>query len=107
MSTSAAAQTPTGAASAITTAVGSRIERLDPALDALIDRNARVEKLADGFAWTEGPVWRRDKGYLLFSDIPHNTVWKWNQAEGLSIYMRPAGYAFGTNPPGRELGPTG
>jgi gluconolactonase len=98
----------TGAAqSSITTAVGSRIERLDPALDALIDRNARVEKLADGFAWTEGPVWRRDKGYLLFSDIPHNTVWKWNQAEGLSIYMRPAGYAFGTNPPGRELGTNG
>jgi gluconolactonase len=87
--------------------VGSRIERLDPALDALIDPNARVEKLADGFAWTEGPVWRRDKGYLLFSDIPHNTVWKWNQAEGLSIYMRPAGYAFGTNPPGRELGTNG
>ncbi|HEX7942271.1 MAG TPA: hypothetical protein VF488_10725 [Gemmatimonadaceae bacterium] len=73
------------------TATGSRIERLDPALDALIDPNARVEQLADGFAWTEGPVWRRDKGYLLFSDIPHNTVWKWNEAEGLSIYMRPAG----------------
>jgi len=95
------------AQSTITTAVGSKIERLDPALDALIDPNARIEKLADGFAWTEGPVWRRDKGYLLFSDIPHNTVWKWNQAEGLSIYMRPAGYAFGTNPPGRELGTNG
>jgi len=95
------------AQSSIKTAEGSRIERLDPALDALIDPNARVEQLADGFAWTEGPVWRRDKGYLLFSDIPHNTVWKWNEAEGLSIYMRPAGYAFGTTPPGRELGTNG
>ena len=95
------------AQASIKTAAGSRIERLDPALDALIDPNARVEQLADGFAWTEGPVWRRDKGYLLFSDIPHNTVWKWNEAEGLSIYMRPAGYAFGTNPPGRELGTNG
>jgi gluconolactonase len=101
------ASRPSAAQSTITTAVGSRIERLDPALDALIDPNARIEKLAEGFAWTEGPVWRRDKGYLLFSDIPHNTVWKWNQAEGLSIYMRPAGYAFGTNPPGRELGTNG
>jgi gluconolactonase len=101
-----AAQSTTKAPS-FATAEGSRIERLDPALDALIDKNARVEKLADGFAWTEGPVWRRDKGYLLFSDIPHNTVWKWNEAEGLSIYMRPAGYAFGTNPPGRELGTNG
>jgi gluconolactonase len=98
----------TGAAqSSIKTAAGSRIERLDPALDALLDQNARVEQLADGFAWTEGPVWRRDKGYLLFSDIPHNTVWKWSQAEGLSIYMRPAGYAFGITPPGRELGTNG
>jgi gluconolactonase len=104
--TSVAAQTPASAAS-FKTAAGSRIERLDPALDALIDPNARVEQLADGFAWTEGPVWRRDKGYLLFSDIPHNTVWKWNEAEGLSIYMRPAGYAFGTTPPGRELGTNG
>jgi len=95
------------AQASIKTAAGSRIERLDPALDALLDQNARVEQLADGFAWTEGPVWRRDQGFLLFSDIPHNTVWKWNQAEGLSIYMRPAGYAFGTNPPGRELGTNG
>jgi gluconolactonase len=95
------------AQASIKTAAGSRIERLDPALDALLDQNARVEQLAEGFAWTEGPVWRHDKGYLLFSDIPHNTVWKWNQAEGLSIYMRPAGYAFGTNPPGRELGSNG
>jgi gluconolactonase len=95
------------AQASIKTTAGSRIERLDPALDALLDQNARVEQLAEGFAWTEGPVWRRDKGYLLFSDIPHNTVWKWNEAEGLSIYMRPAGYAFGTNPPGRELGTNG
>ncbi len=101
------ASRPSAAQSTITTAVGSKIERLDPGLDALIDPNARIEKLAEGFAWTEGPVWRHDKGYLLFSDIPHNTVWKWNQAEGLSIYMRPAGYAFGTNPPGRELGTNG
>jgi gluconolactonase len=97
-----------GAQANIKTAPGSRIERLDPALDALIDPNARIEQLAEGFAWTEGPVWRHDKGgYLLFSDAPHNTVWRWNEAEGLSIWMRPAGYAFGTNPPGRELGTNG
>jgi gluconolactonase len=108
--TSAAQSTtmsPSAASASITTAAGSRIERLDPALDALLDPNARIEKLADGFAWTEGPVWRRDKGYLLFSDIPHNTVWKWNERDGLQIFMRPAGYAFGTNPPGRELGTNG
>ena len=74
--------TPRQRASTTRTPATSRIERLDPALDALLDQNAHVEKLAEGFAWTEGPVWRRDKGYLLFSDIPHNTVWKWNEARG-------------------------
>ncbi len=104
-----AAQSPstTPTASAITTAAGSRIERIDPALDALLDPNARVEKLAEGFAWTEGPVWRRDKGYLLFSDIPNNTINKWKEGEGLSIFIRPAGYGMGTNPPGREIGTNG
>jgi len=97
-------------ASAAATSVGvmpaSRIERLDPAIDALIPADARVEKLADGFDWVEGPVWRRDKGYLLFSDIPKNTIYKWKDGEGVSVFLRPAGYA-GPTPQGRELGTNG
>jgi gluconolactonase len=86
----------------------SRIERLDPALDALIPRDARVEKLADGFAWTEGPIWRRENGgYLLFSDAPNNTIWRWRDGEGVTIYLRPAGYPGPADPPGRELGSNG
>jgi gluconolactonase len=85
--------------------VGS-IERLDPALDALVAPDARIEKLADGFAWSEGPVWRRSGGYLLFSDIPRNTIYRWKEDSGLSIYLRPAGYA-GPTPAGRELGSNG
>ena len=87
------------------TAVGS-IERLDPALDALVDREARVERLADGFAWAEGPAWRKGGSYLVFSDAPHNTIWKWQEGSGVSVYMRPAGFT-GPNPPGRELGSNG
>jgi gluconolactonase len=84
------------------------VERLDPALDALVPPDARIEKLAEGFAWSEGPVWRRDAsgGYLLFSDIPHNTIWRWKDGEPLAVWMRPAGHA-GANPPGRELGSNG
>ena len=52
-------------------------------------------------------MWRRDKGYLLFSDIPNNTIYKWKEGEGLSVFIRPAGYAMGTNPPGREIGTNG
>jgi gluconolactonase len=87
-------------------AAGSRIERIDPALDALLPANAIVEKLAEGFDWTEGPLWRRDKGYLLFSDIPKNTIYKWKDDEGISVFLRPAGYS-GATPAGRELGTNG
>jgi gluconolactonase len=83
-----------------------RIERLDPALDALVPRDARIEKLADGFQWTEGPVWRKRAGDLLFSDIPNNTINRWKESEGISIYLRPAGYS-GPTPFGRELGTNG
>jgi gluconolactonase len=94
-------------ATPIAPAAGASIERLDPAFDALVPRDAKVEQLAQGFDWTEGPVWRKSGGYLLFSDIPKNTVYRWKEGEGLSIFLRPAGYAMGTNPPGRELGSNG
>jgi gluconolactonase len=88
--------------------VGS-IERLDPALDALVPRGARIEKLAEGFEWSEGPVWRRDGGYLLFTDIPRNTIHRWDARGGLAVFLRPAGYTghAGPNAPGRELGANG
>jgi gluconolactonase len=86
-------------------AAGS-IERLDPALDALVPANARVEQLADGFDWSEGPVWRRSGGYLLFSDVPRNTIYRWREGEGLTVFLRPAGYTA-PDPPGRELGSNG
>ncbi|QDT69187.1 Gluconolactonase precursor [Planctomycetes bacterium MalM25] len=72
------------------------IERLDPALDALIAPDAQVEVLADGFVWSEGPVWLPSEKSLVFSDVPENTVYRWNAAEGLSVYLRPSGRTKGT-----------
>ncbi|MGH8719326.1 MAG: hypothetical protein ACREV0_10360, partial [Burkholderiales bacterium] len=69
-----------------------RVVPLDPRFDQLISRGAKVEKIADGFAWVEGPVWNRKDGYLLFTDIPSNTVYKWRQGKGVSLFMRPSGY---------------
>jgi sugar lactone lactonase YvrE/pimeloyl-ACP methyl ester carboxylesterase len=83
-----------------------QIERLDPALDALIAPNAPIEQLATGFDWSEGPIWRASGGYLLFSDVPRNTIYKWQDATGLSVFLRPAGY-MGSKPPGDELGTNG
>ena len=78
------------------------------AFAALVPAGARAEVLAEGFAWAEGPVWRREGagGYLLFSDVPKNTVYRWREGEGLSVFLRPSGYA-GPTPPGRELGSNG
>ena len=68
------------------------IERLDPALDDLLPKDARVERLADGFAWTEGPVWVKKGGFLLFSDIPNNRVMQFKDGEKVSVFLKPAGY---------------
>jgi gluconolactonase len=69
------------------------IERLEPALDALVDPAAKIEILADGFTWTEGPVWvGGSDGYLLFSDIPRNSIFKWQPESGISLFMSPSGY---------------
>jgi gluconolactonase len=86
--------------------IGS-IERLDPALDALVAPDAKVEKLAEGFGWSEGPVWTPEGGgALLFSDVPKNVVHRWKEGEGLSDYLRPGGYT-GAVARGGNLGPNG
>jgi gluconolactonase len=69
-----------------------KIYREDPELDRLIPRDARIEVLASGFDWTEGPVWVRDGGYLLFSDIPRNSIMKWKEGIGATLYMKPSGF---------------
>ena len=63
-----------------------------PGFDQLVPTEAKLEKLAEGFDWTEGPVWVKKGGYLLFSDIPPNTIYKWQEGKGLSVFMKPAGY---------------
>jgi gluconolactonase len=69
-----------------------QIVREDPALDELLAPDARIEQLADGLVWSEGPVWIWDGDYLLFSDIPRNAILKWKEGEGLSVFMQPSGY---------------
>jgi gluconolactonase len=83
-----------------------RIERLDPALDRLIASDAKIETLGEGYDWTEGPVWVKNGGYLLFSDIPKNIVHRWKQGEGVRPYLQPSGYT-GKEPRGGETGSNG
>jgi gluconolactonase len=69
-----------------------RIRRLSPALDAVASPDAVIEQLADGFVWSEGPVWVKDGDYLVFSDVPANTIYRWSEAEGTSVFLKPSGY---------------
>lgn len=83
-----------------------QVIRESPALDQLLAPDARIEVLASGFDWTEGPVWDRQGGYLLFSDIPRNTVWKWSPQNGITLFLKPSGYT-GAGPYSKEPGSNG
>ncbi len=77
------------------------VERRSPTLDALVDPSARFEVLAEGFEWSEGPLWiPEDGGYVIFSDIPPNRVMKWQRGRGLSVYLEQSGYLGPTPRPG-------
>jgi gluconolactonase len=78
-----------GAASGSTTL--AHVTRVDPALDAIVPRDAKIEKLAEGFLFTEGPIWVPD-GYLLFSDPNSNTIYRWSDTDGLSVFRTKSGY---------------
>jgi len=84
-----------------------RIERQDPRLDGLIPRDAVIEVLAEGFRWSEGPVWDRAAGRLLFSDVPSNVVHAWSEKGGLASFLQPSGYTGPEGGGGREPGANG
>ncbi len=68
------------------------VERLDPALDALLAPDAQLELLATGFEWAEGPVWDAPHQRLLFSDVPENKLYAWSAANGARLFLEPSGY---------------
>lgn len=86
--------------------VTAEIERHDPRLDMIISKDAQVEVLAEGFDWTEGPLWIEDHQMLLFSDIPPNSIYKWTEENGVELYLKPSGYTQET-PRGGEVGSNG
>ncbi len=83
-----------------------RIERLDPRFDKLVARDARIERIVDGFAWLEGPLWDAANSRLLFSDIPNNSVYAWSEA-GIELVLRPSGWSGAARFNGREPGSNG
>ncbi|WP_041522685.1 SMP-30/gluconolactonase/LRE family protein [Gilvimarinus agarilyticus] len=72
-------------------AAHTHIEILSPKALDYIDPRAQLITLGAGYAWTEGPLWVEDGGYLLFSDIPNNVIFKYSPGQGVSRYLDKAG----------------
>ena len=75
--------------------VASRLAMADTqAPSAVRLEGAVVQRIATGFQFTEGPCWRA-AGYLVYSDITGNTVYRWLPEQGAEIFLRPSGNANG------------
>ncbi len=84
-----------------------KLVRLDPRFDKLIAPGTKIEKLTEGHKWTEGPVWNKKDGYLLYSDIPNNSIYKWQEGKGDTLFLKPAGYTGTAAFDGKEPGTNG
>lgn len=83
-----------------------RIRRLHSDLDVIIPPGLQTERVAGGFGFTEGPVWS-DEGFLLFSDLPGNAIFKWHPTKGTAEFLKPSGYHEAKAPPGAHIGSNG
>jgi len=74
--------------------VNVEVERLDPRIDRIVPQNPKIWKLAEGFQFTEGPLWLADRSRLLFSDPNANRIYEYDPAgEGaLRVFREHSGY---------------
>jgi gluconolactonase len=82
-----------------------KIISLDASFDKLIAPNAELVVISEGYDWSEGPVWVKNGGYLLFSDVPKNTIYKWKDDQ-TTVFLSPSGYT-GLMPYSKEPGSNG
>src|SRR6266849_6196689 len=87
----------------------SGIVRLDPAVNEIVPNEAKLEKIVGDLVATNGPVWARKEGYLLFSDPPSNIMYKWDPRNSkVSTFLDRSGFTgTDTKGLGREIGSNG
>jgi len=83
-----------------------KIEIYDSIALNFLDPNANIEILAEGFYWSEGPLWINELQSVIFSDVPANKIYQWNETNGLSIYLESAGHSGNENKDS-DKGPNG
>lgn len=103
--TSPKVSTETSVAESIYRTVGS-VEILDSEINTLLSGEAKIEVLASGFEWAEGPLWLADQNALIFTDVPTNKIWKWTEVDSLTLFLEPSGY-LGTETNKKEPGANG
>lgn len=69
-----------------------QIVQFDSKLEQILSKDSKIEVIAEGFIWSEGPVWVKNADYLLFSDVPANIIYRWKEGEGVSEFLKPSGY---------------
>jgi len=79
-----------------------RIEMYNVELLQVLDTNAIIEILAEGFVWAEGPLWLPSENKLIFTDVPENTIYSWDEKEGKKLYLKPSGYTLINDNGGKE-----
>jgi len=106
LTTSCSKQPETEAGTAPQKAATGTILRLDPAFDQIAPKDAQIEKLAGGFTFIEGPLWRPSQA-LWFSDVVGNVVRQWTPDGKVTEILRPGGYDGTSLPAGGFNGPNG
>jgi gluconolactonase len=96
-----AAQTPAG----ILGSTSLNVERLDPSISKIIPEGGKLERVATGFTWIEGPIW--DQGSLFFAEITSNSIRRWTPGKSVSIFLQPSGYQGSAPYGGPEPGSNG
>ena len=82
-----------------------QVDRTDPASSRIVPAKAKLERIATGFTWVEGPVWVNNS--LFFADIPSNSIRRWTPGKGVSIFLQPSGFKGSAAYGGREPGSNG
>lgn len=83
------------------------IIQYDAELEQVIDTSLKPQVIAEGYEWSEGPLWLEASQQLLFSDVPRNTVYAWSEEKGVSVYLQPSGYTGREVLPNKEPGSNG
>lgn len=79
-----------------------KIEVFDPEMLTVVDTSSAIEVLADGFSWSEGPLWLKSENMLIFTDVPENKIYSWDEKNGKKLYLYPSGFTINDTRGGTE-----